>query len=327
MPVRLLRLLQSVPQSGDELAARLGIGRVRLHGLAHALQEQGFPVLVSRRGYALEAGTPAPHLLDLKGRAYRYLGTTSSTQDELKHWATDPVSAAPAGAVVLAERQNAGRGRRGRVWETGGHNLTFSLLLPPGLELSTLSLLPLAAGVALCQVTQTLAGVGGLKWPNDLLSPAGADGNRRKLAGLLLEADLRGEEVARAVLGVGLNVQSAPPGAAHLSEFRPEIRRDTLLLGVLDAFDYWLTAPAGAVLDAWRALSVTLGQRVEVQTGSGPLRGLAHDIGPDGALLVQDDQGTLHRIGAGDVQLIGRLSQATPSHQTPTSDSASKETV
>ncbi|GGR28602.1 biotin--[acetyl-CoA-carboxylase] ligase [Deinococcus ruber] len=305
MPARLFPLLQSVPQSGDELAARLGIGRVRLHGLAHALQEQGFPVLVSRRGYALEPGTPAPHLLNLNGRAYRYLGTTSSTQDDLRSWATDADSAAPAGAVVLAERQTAGRGRRGRVWETGGHNLTFSMLLPR-LELSSLSVVPLAAGVALCQVTQTLAGVGGLKWPNDLLTP-----DRRKLAGLLLEADLRGEEVARAVLGVGLNVQSAPPGAAHLSEFRPEIRRDTLLLALLDAFDHWLTAPAETVLDAWRGLSVTLGQQVKVQTSSGPLRGLAHDIGPDGALLVHDDRDTLHRIGAGDVQLIGTLSHTT----------------
>ena len=319
MPARLLPLLHSDPQSGEELAARLGIGRARLHALAHALQEQGFPVLVSRRGYALEPGTPAPQLLKLNGRAYRYLGTTSSTQDELRSWATDPLSPAPAGAVVLAERQTAGRGRRGRVWEAGGHNLTFSVLLPPGLEVSSLSLLPLAAGVALCKVTRALAGVGGLKWPNDLLSPDG-----RKLAGLLLEADLRGEEVARAVLGVGLNVQSAPAGAAHLSQFQPQISRDTLLLALLDALDHWLSVPATEVMDAWRQLSVTLGQRVEVQTGAGPLRGVAHDLGPDGALQVQDDLGTLHRIGAGDVQLVGTLSHSLPSSNF---DSASKETV
>ena len=312
MPARLFPLLQSDPQSGDELAARLGIGRVRLHALAHTLQEQGYPVVVSRRGYALEAGTPAAHLLNLNGRAYRYLGTTSSTQDALRSWATDADSPAPAGAVVLAERQTAGRGRRGRVWQTegqqSGRNLTFSVLLPGGLELSSLSLLPLAAGVALCQVTRALAGVGGLKWPNDLLAPAGPDDSGRKLAGLLLEADLRGEEVARAVLGVGLNVHSAPAGAAYLSQFQPDIRRDTLLTGLLDALGHWLAAPADAVLKAWRELSVTLGQRVEVQTRAGPLRGVAQDIGTDGALQVRDDLGTLHRIGAGDVQLIGTLS-------------------
>ena len=224
MPARLLPLLGPQPQSGAVLAAHLGIGRARLHGLAHELLEQGYPLLVSRRGYALESGTPAPQLLDLGGRAYRYLGTLDSTQDELRRWAADPLEPAPPGALVLAERQTAGRGRRGRIWEGGGRNLTFSLLLPPGLDLASLGLLPLAAGVAVCQVTRALAGVGGLKWPNDLLAPDG-----RKLAGLLLEADLRGEEVARAVLGLGLNVASAPAGAACLHEFRPGLPRAQLL--------------------------------------------------------------------------------------------------
>ncbi|WP_425146020.1 biotin--[acetyl-CoA-carboxylase] ligase [Deinococcus sp.] len=311
MPARLLPLLSYDPQSGEALAARLGIGRVRLSALAHVLEQQGYPVLVSRRGYALAPGTPAPHLLNLKGRPYRYLGTTSSTQDELKSWASDPHTPAPPGAVMLAERQTAGRGRRGRPWDsaqqTGGRNLTFSLLLPSGLELARLGLLPLAAGVAVCQVTRALAGMGSLKWPNDLLAPAEHGNAGRKLAGLLLEADLRGEEVLRAVLGLGLNVDSAPAGAAHLSEFCPDIRRDTLLLALLDALDHWLNAPAETVLAAWRTLSVTLGQRVEVQTPAGTRRGTAQDIGPDGALLIQDDAGTHHRIGAGDVQLIGTL--------------------
>ena len=320
VPARLLPLLGPQPQSGERLAAQLGIGRARLHGLAHELLTQGYPLLVSRRGYALESGTPAPQLLELHGRAYRYLGTLDSTQDELRRWTADPLEPAPPGALVLAERQTAGRGRRGRVWEGGGRNLTFSLLLPPGLDLASLSLLPLAAGVALCGVTRALAGVGGLKWPNDLLAPDG-----RKLAGLLLEADLRGEEVMRAVLGLGLNVASAPAGAACLHEFRPGLARSELLTELLAALDHWLTAPAEQVLAAWRSASVTLGRRVELQSPAGPLRGVAQDIGPDGALLLLTDAGTLRRIGAGDVQLIGSLG-APPSLPFQAPLTASKET-
>jgi len=143
--------------------------------------------------------------------------------------------------------------------------------------------------------------VGGLKWPNDLQDPQG-----RKLAGILLEADLRGEEVVRAVLGVGLNVGSAPAGAACLHEFAPGLRRGEVLLALLSALETWLAAPAEQILDAWRAHSVTLGQQVQVQTQTGTVSGTAQDIGPDGALLVQA-AGTLHRVTAGDVQLIGRL--------------------
>ncbi len=317
--VRLLPLLTETPQPGSVLAARLGVGRVSVSTLARQLQAQGYPVQVSRRGYALQAGTPAPWLpgmaaglqaAGLQGRACRYLGTVTSTQDELRAWAGDPLSPAPAGAVVLAERQTAGRGRRGRVWEgqdsaelgaIAGRNLTFSVLLPPQPDLGRLSLLPLAAGVALAQTTQHLAGVGGLKWPNDLLGPQG-----RKLAGILLEADLRGEEVSRAVLGVGLNVGSAPAGAACLHDVAPALRRSEVLLALLSALDTWLAAPAEQILDAWRAHSVTLGQQVQVQTRAGVVSGTAQDIGPDGALLVQA-AGTLHRVTAGDVHLIGQL--------------------
>ena len=314
MPTRLLPLLTETPQSGSVLAVRLGVGRVSVSTLARQLQAQGYPVQVSRRGYALQAGTPAPWLSDmaagLQGRAVRYLGTVGSTQDELRAWAGDPLSPAPAGAVVLAEHQTAGRGRRGRVWEgqerakseTGaGRNLMFSLMLSPQPDLGRLPLLPLAAGVALAQTTRHLAGVGGLKWPNDLLDSQG-----RKLAGILLEADLRGEEVARAVVGVGLNVGSAPVGAACLHDIAPALRRSEVLLALLSALGTWLAAPAEQILDAWRTHSVTLGQQVQVQTRAGVVSGTAQDIGPDGALLVQA-AGTLHRVTAGDVHLIGQL--------------------
>ncbi|WP_456830885.1 biotin--[acetyl-CoA-carboxylase] ligase [Deinococcus sp. UYEF24] len=316
MPARLLTLLTETPQSGERLAERLGVGRVSVNTLAHALRQEGYPVEVSRRGYALQAGTPAPWLVpELAGRPYRYLGTTSSTQNELRAWAADPHSSAPAGAVVLAERQTAGRGRRGRVWESQetaaapdtGRNLTFSLLLPPQPELNRISLLPLAAGVALAQTTQALAGVGGLKWPNDLLTPGESGGAGRKLAGILLEADLRGEEVTRAVLGIGLNVGSGPAGAAWLHEFAPGLRRDVVLLALLSALNEWLAAPAEQILNAWREASVTLGQQVQVQTQAGAVTGRAQDIGPDGALLVQTGGGELHRVTAGDVQLVGQL--------------------
>jgi BirA family biotin operon repressor/biotin-[acetyl-CoA-carboxylase] ligase len=213
-----------------------------------------------------------------------------STQDVLRALAR---VGAPEGSLVLAEVQQKGRGRRGRVWlSEPGKSLTFSLLLRPGLPLSGLGLLPLLAGVALAEAV----GLGGLKWPNDLLSPDG-----RKMAGVLLEAEVQGEEVAFALLGVGVNVLSAPPGAAALAEWGLGNRREVLARFLERFFAlYPLLLEPQALLERWRKRSLTLGRRVRVLTPRGPVEGLAEDVLPDGSLLVGGV-----RVGAGDVELVG----------------------
>lgn len=311
MPHRLLPLLTDQFQTGDDLGARLGVGRVTVNTLARKLQEEGVPLLISRAGYALQAGTPAPGLVRVSGvlgGAMRYAGTVGSTQDEIRRWADDSLNPAPHGAVVVAERQSSGRGRRGRAWDTAQGNLAFSVLLRGemgsgeaaggevgrGLSLAELSLRPLAVGVALREAL----GVGGLKWPNDLLAPDG-----RKLAGILLDADLRGEEVRRAVLGIGVNVAQAPPGAAALHEFYPEQTRARVLAAILAALEYWLYAPAEQVLQAWRECSVTLGRPVQLSSSEQTF--LALDVDAHGGLIVQAENGQHQTINAGDVQLVG----------------------
>ncbi|CAM4053886.1 biotin--[acetyl-CoA-carboxylase] ligase [Deinococcus frigens] len=308
MPQRLLDLLTDTPQSGERLAGRLAVGRVTVHTLAHKLLESGIPVQITRAGYALAPGTPAPGLVrraGTLGAAMRYLGTVGSTQDTVRAWADDAADPAPHGAVVVAEYQTGGRGRRGRAWSPAPGALTFSVLLRGGgedggetpLTLPELALMPLAAGVAV----QAACGVGGLKWPNDLLAPGG-----RKLAGILLEADLRGEEARRAVLGIGLNVSGAPAGAAHLSELRSGVTRAGVLGSVLAQLDRWLRAPPAEILEAWARVSVTLGRPVRVQTPRGPLEGVAERLDAGGSLIVQTPNGP-HTVSAGDVELIGAL--------------------
>jgi BirA family biotin operon repressor/biotin-[acetyl-CoA-carboxylase] ligase len=291
----LLDLLEESYQSGEALARRLGVSRAAVSKEARRLLAEGFPVEVSRLGYRIRPGTPLPHLFQPEGRLgrpYRYLGRAGSTQDVLRAWAE---AGAPHGALVLAEVQERGRGRRGRPWESRpGDSLTFSLLLRPALPLSALSLLPLLAGLALFEAV----GVGGLKWPNDLLAPDG-----RKLAGILLEAKAEGEEVAYALLGVGVNVAWAPEGAAFLQEFGSYSRREVLLafLRRLEALLPLLEEPT-ALLDRYRKASYTLGRRVRVRTPRGVVEGVAEDLLPDGSLLVGGV-----RVGAGEVELLPLL--------------------
>ncbi|GAA0510919.1 biotin--[acetyl-CoA-carboxylase] ligase [Deinococcus depolymerans] len=314
MPERLLPLLTDHPRTGDALGQSLGVNRVTVNTLARRLIDSGVPVQVTRSGYALPAGTPAPQLTvrgGTLGQAMRYHGTVTSTQDELRAWADHPQQPAPHGAVMVAERQTAGRGRRGRSWDTTHGTLVFSVLLtrsPRGgpLTLADLPLMPLAAGVAV----QRAAGVGGLKWPNDLLAP-----NGRKLAGILLEADLRGEEARRVVLGIGINVTAAPQDAAHLAALRapgtPHPTRAALLGTLLGELERWLAAPAPDILNAWRAANVTLGRPVLIHTHAGPLEGVAADLDAQGSLIVHTAQGP-RTVSAGDVQLIGSLGPEAP---------------
>lgn len=300
----LLAYLHERYQSGAALASALGVSRTAVWKQVAALRNAGYPVETQRgRGYRLAPGSPTPAALEALrsgsfGAFYAYLGTVESTQEVLKNWALD---GAEEGSVVLAERQRKGRGRRGRAWASEpGKSLTFSVLLRPELPLSTLPLLPLAAGLALREA----CGLGGLKWPNDLLSPDG-----RKLAGVLLEAQVSGEEVAWVLLGIGLNVHRGllPEGAAALEEFL-EVRRVQLLARLLERLEarYAQLGNPAALLQDYRAHSYTLGRRVRVSTPRGVLEGQAMDIAPDGALVVRSAD-TTHHIGAGDVELIGFL--------------------
>lgn len=312
MPL-LLAHLNDQYQSGETLAQRFGISRAGVWKQVEALRRAGYPVQTQRgQGYRLRPGTPTPEALEaLRGGSfgafYAYLGTVGSTQDVLKNWALD---GAEEGSVVLAERQEKGRGRRGRPWDSEpGHSLTFSVLLRPRLPLSTLPLLPLAAGLALCEA----CGVGGLKWPNDLLvmDKRAPKPTYRKMAGVLLEAQISGEEVAYVILGIGLNVHRAgcrKPEIAYLDEFG-EVSRVQVLARFLERLEARYTQlhhDPGGVLHDYKAKSYTLGQQVRITTPRGVHEGQATNIALDGALVLQS-AGTTHHVGAGDVELIGFL--------------------
>ena len=220
------------------------------------------------------------------------------------------------GAVVVADEQTAGRGRRGRTWESPpGRNLYVSVALVPGLAASDAWQLGLAAALALADACDTVAPVV-LKWPNDVVAPVDA----RKLAGLLIETMADDGRLRGAVVGIGVNVNwrrdEMPPDlrerATSLADLAgSSVDREALLGRLLGA----LGAEVGAVeggfspLERYRARCSTLGSTVEVETADGPVSGLAADLDPTGALVVLDGGGRRHVVSAGEVT---RLRPAVP---------------
>ena len=190
------------------------------------------------------------------GQVLRLDGVTS-TQDVARDM--------PIGSVVIADHQTAGRGRLERRWDAPpGTALLVSFVLRPA------PLLSLAAGVAAAEACGPEVR---LKWPNDLL----LDG--RKLGGILVETTPR-----KAICGIGINLSSAPEGAARLD--RP---RDDVFARLEAEIERWTRAPDEAVLRRWRELSATLGRRVRVEVGGRTAEGLAEDIGPRGELVVNGE--------------------------------------
>lgn len=220
--------------------------------------------------------------------------TLASTNDHLKGLLeADP--ALPAGYVVAARTQTAGRGRARRVWvASAGENLTFSLLLRPACEPLQLASLPMAAALAVADLAAEQGVACSLKWPNDVLVGG------RKLSGLLVEAMAGGA----AILGVGLNVNMPPavagtidqPATSFFMETGHPFELDPLLRRFLALFEprysVWLALGFAGLRDEWERWADRPGSRVS--------RGVVAGYGDHGELLVADAEGKVSPIWTAD---------------------------
>lgn len=310
------------PVSGEALGRELGISRAAVWKAVRRLAHLGLEVeALPGRGYrlsrpavlldaeAIRAGLPASAAARLG--ALDVLATTDSTNARVL------AAARPVGELVacLAEYQSAGRGRRGRRWlapPTAGLCLSVGGRMPAAP--SDYASLATAVGVACAGALEAL-GVSpiGLKWPNDLLLGGG------KLGGILIE--LRGEAQGPATIavGLGLNIRLDPsvradilaggglPPAdlAALGAGAPD--RNAIAAALIGAIaDCLVHAPAGldtAVLAGWRQRDALAGRAVHIAGAGTGRTGIARGLDTSGALLLEDADGHLHRVTAGEVTL------------------------
>ncbi|MGY1741947.1 MULTISPECIES: biotin--[acetyl-CoA-carboxylase] ligase [unclassified Blastococcus] len=241
-------------------------------------------------------------------RAVEVVERIGSTNAALAARAADD---APEGTVLVAEHQEAGRGRLDRTWTSPPRaGLTVSVLLRPDVPAARRGWLPLLTGVALAEAVGTVPGIrAALKWPNDLLA---ADGS--KLAGILAEA--AGGAV---VVGTGVNVSTRPDelpeGASSLAmEVGRTVDRAPVLLEFLRALERrylaW-TAVLGDPVQSglahdYLAWSATVGTDVVVTLPDGGLiEGTAEAVDWDGRLVVRSAGGPVE-LASGDVRHVRR---------------------
>jgi BirA family biotin operon repressor/biotin-[acetyl-CoA-carboxylase] ligase len=317
----LLRLTEG-PVSGDVLAGEAGLTRAAVWKRIDALRQAGIAIeAASGRGYRLAQPLD---LLEADAIRTALPATARNLLAALDvAWSLDSTNSellrrqAPAQgcAVLLAERQTGGRGRRGRAWASP---LAAHVYLSIGRRfeggLARLGGLSLVAGVAACEALHALGFTQvRLKWPNDLVIDDGA--GLRKLGGLLVEGGGEAGGAARAVIGLGLNVRMPAAFAeaidqpwAELSALSPApLSRNALvaallvhLLPALEAFDASGLSP---FLPRYAALDALAGRPIRVHEGGQVGDAQALGIAADGALRIRDAAGNERQLHAGDVSV------------------------
>ncbi len=304
--------------SGAQLGADTGRSRSAVWKSIHSMQAQGVEIFTVRgKGYRL----PAP--IEMLDKFHIISAMSGSAREVLQHvdilLETDSTNAhllekARHNATVVeacfAEQQTAGRGRRGKSWQSPfGGNIYCSLLWPFTAGISQLGGLSLAAGVA---IGRALRECGlhrfGLKWPNDIL----VDG--RKLAGILLEVVGEASGPCSVVIGVGINVKLPPskmlmvdqPWTDVESAVGQPVRRNQLagvVLGhLVDALRVFEQTGLSSFIDEWNRQDVFLGREVALLVGNKKISGIAQGIDPSGALVLARE-GRLEKYFSGEASL------------------------
>ena len=302
--------------SGEQLARGLNVSRSAVWKHLRRFQACGLEIFsVPGRGYRLAAPLNLLDAAEIKARlsaaARRQLVELSVLDevDSTNTWLMTRARALPA--VCLAERQTAGRGRRGRQWLSPfAANLCMSCAwrfddLPPGF-----SALAMAAAVAAVRALGRLGVSGvGIKWPNDLCMVG------RKLGGILV--DMQGEPPGqvRTVVGVGINVRMPAATASNIdqpwTDLATQLPHNTpgrnmlaaaLIEQLLQALEVFAARGFAAFAAEWRALDLVAGKSVHLYHQQHVIQGTALGVDQDGALLLDTSGGT-RRFVSGDLSL------------------------
>jgi BirA family biotin operon repressor/biotin-[acetyl-CoA-carboxylase] ligase len=284
------------------------------------LKKVGYPIETStKKGYCLGE---SPELLLAEGirqgldtrifgaREILSLAETDSTNLRAKELAA---GGAPEGTVVIAERQTEGRGRKGRSWfSPAGGGIYISMILRPTMPPNEAPGITLMTGIAAAEALSSVTTLDArIKWPNDILV------HGKKIAGILTEISTEMDRIDYVVVGLGLNVNIPRESLAEeLQERATSVLIETgmhharvgLIQAILEQFEtYYRTLQDEGfepIRKRWKELSNIIGQRISVEMIGRVRTGRAVDIGTDGVLILEDEQGGLERIASGDVTLL-----------------------
>lgn len=311
--------------SGQQLCDQFGVSRTAVWKVINQLKEEGYQIeSVPRKGYRL-LESPADILsrseiasrLHTKwaGRKLYYVDSTGSTNTDAKRYAEE---GDPHGTTVVADMQTAGKGRRGRKWQSpSGINTYFTILLKPSFTPDKASMLTLVMALSVAEAIEEITELkADIKWPNDIVV------NKRKVVGMLTEMSTTPEmdEIQYVVVGVGVNVNNS-----NVEEFPEEIRqtatslkiesgqqinRAILLEHILTRFEhnyekFERTLDLSELIVDYQKHLVNVDAQVRVLDPAGEYTGISRGINKTGELIVEKEDGGVVNVYAGEVSVRG----------------------
>lgn len=304
--------------SGQELCVRFGVSRTAVWKAINQLKKEGYEIeAVQNRGYHI-CSVPdvlsENELVSIRktqwvGKKIYYFDELDSTNIKANRLAEE---GAEHGTLVVANQQKAGKGRRGRGWESpAGTSIYMTLLLKPDIVPSNASMLTLVAALAVAKGIEKMTGMEvKIKWPNDIVI------NGRKICGILTEMSAQIDYVNHIIIGIGINVHNkefpqelSDRATSILMECGQSINRAALIETIWEAFEdyydrYMTTQDMTALRQEYDAYLVNRGQRVQVLDPKEPFEGVAQGITDRGELIV-DTWESRKLVSSGEVSVRG----------------------
>ena len=321
MKEEILRLLRSADGyiSGQELCNRFGVSRTAVWKAINQLKEAGYEIEAQQnKGYRLMAAPDLMTEAEIKSLMHTewvakevlYFDTIDSTNTKAQELAEKGY---PSGTLVVADKQESGKGRRGRRWVSpSGTGIFMTLMIKPDINPNNASMLTLVAALAVAKAITSVTGEEALiKWPNDIVV------NGKKVCGILTEMNAQFDYINHIVVGIGINVhnESFPEEISQMASSLmieaggKRFHRAQIIAETMSYFEQYYdtflkTQDLSALVREYDELLVNMNKAVRVLDPKEPFDGKAMGITPKGELIV-DTWESRKLVSSGEVSVRG----------------------
>lgn len=321
MKEEILRLLRSADGyiSGQELCNRFGVSRTAVWKAINQLKEAGYEIEAQQnKGYRLMAAPDLMTEAEIKSlmhtewvaREVLYFDTIDSTNTKAQELAEKGYQ---SGTLVVADKQESGKGRRGRSWVSpSGTGIFMTLMIKPDINPNNASMLTLVAALAVAKAITSVTGEEAMiKWPNDIVV------NGKKVCGILTEMNAQFDYINHIVVGIGINVhnESFPEEISQMASSLmieaggKRFHRAQIIAETMSYFEQYYdtflkTQDLSALVREYDKLLVNRNKSVRVLDPKEPFDGKAMGITPKGELIV-DTWESRKLVSSGEVSVRG----------------------
>ena len=321
MKEEILRLLRSADGyiSGQELCNRFGVSRTAVWKAINQLKEAGYEIEAQQnKGYRLMTAPDLMTEAEIKSLMHTewvakevlYFDTIDSTNTKAQEL---DEKGYPSGTLVVADKQESGKGRRGRSWVSpSGTGIFMTLMIKPDINPNNASMLTLVAALAVAKAITSVTGEKALiKWPNDIVI------NGKKVCGILTEMNAQFDYINHIVVGIGINVhnESFPEEISQMASSLmieaggKRFHRAQIIAETMSYFEQYYdtflkTQDLSALVREYDELLVNRNKSVRVLDPKEPFDGKAMGITPKGELIV-DTWESRKLVSSGEVSVRG----------------------